>query len=633
MQLPDHPDLYVNLSAVLEAQNRLDEAAAALEAAIRFRPDYAEAYHNLGVVLKKLDRIHDAISAYRRALAIKPEYSAALNNLANILSASGDSAEAVDLLQRAVANDPRSPHALCNLGGMLHESGRTNEAIAILQQAIALDPKFAGAYLNLGHALAKAERLDEAAAALRRAIDIQPNFTEAHGSLGLTLHRLGELDAAIAAVRMSLKLNPNQPQVHSNLILLLHYHPRVGPSAILAEQKEWAKLHAPPARNAHGNDPDPARRIRLGYVSGDLCNHVMAQNLLPMFQAHDHGAFEVFLYCNNARDAATPAIEACADHWRSISHVDDAPAAELIRADRIDVLVDLSQHTGRNRLPLLAHRPAPVQIAFGAYPGGVGMEAMNYRISDPHLDPPENRAHYVEETLYLPDSFWLYSTADPEPVGEPPAERNGSVTFGCLNNFCKINDEVWKLWTTILARVPDSRLVLLGGDESQRRQARTALNSDRVDLLPRRPRRQYLREFHRFDVGLDTFPYNGHISSLDALWMGIPVVTLAGERAVSRGGLSLLKNLDLAEFAASDPEQYVQIAMNLAGDLPRLAELRRTLRQRLLDSPLTDAKRFAANIESLYRQAWRKWCDGRITPRRPSEPASSPSAPRPSSGP
>jgi protein O-GlcNAc transferase len=612
--LPNHPDLYVNLANALEAQGRDEEAVAALEAAVGARPNYAEAYHNLGVVLRKLDRTGDAIAAYRKSLAIKPDYSAAMNNLANALSESGQTAEAIEMLQRALAVDPRSAHALCNLGGMLSTLGQTEQAIALLSRAAALDPQFAGAHLNLGKALTKADRLDDAAAACRRAIEMAPEMAEAHASLGLALHRLGELDDAIAAMQTSLRLNPDRPDVHSNLILMLLYHPRYDAAAILSEQKKWNARHAraplPPRPAADGfeNPADPERRLRIGYVSGDLCNHTVAQNLLPMFQAHDKSAFEFFFYCNNRRDAVTEVIEACGDHWRSILDVEDELAADLIRADRIDVLIDLSQHTGRNRLTLFSRQLAPVQIAFGGYPGGTGLTAMNYRISDSDLDSAESQWQYVEETLYLPDSFWLYATNITEPVGELPAAGNGFITFGCLNNFCKINEDVLNVWARILSRLPDSRLVLLGGDASQRRRAEAALKTDRIEMIPRQPRKPYMLEFQKLDIGLDTFPYNGHISSLDALWMGVPVVTLVGQRAVSRGGWSLLKNLGLEELAAANEDDYVEIAVRLAGDRQRLAELRRTLRQRLLDSPLTNARRFAANIESLYRTAWRKWC-------------------------
>jgi protein O-GlcNAc transferase len=613
-ELPGHPDLNLNLSNVLDRQGRSEEAVAAVQTAIAARPDYAEAFHNLGVILRRLNRVDQAIAAYRQALAIKPDYPDALINLGNILIDRGETDEVLSLLSRAAELAPSSVLVLSNLGGFLNELKRSEEAITVLNRAIAADPSFAGAHLNLGKALAKLDRHDDAIKSFARAIALQPELSNAHESLGLSLHNLGELDAAVAAYREAMRLEPDEPRIHSDLILTMQYHKDFDSEKILAEEKRWNTLYGQFAVARHENDRAPDRRLRIGYVSGDLWNHAVGRNLLPMFQAHDHQSFEVYFYSNSReQDSITQAVRACADHWRKIIHLDDTQVAEIIRADKVDILIDLSQHTGRNRLPLFAQKPAPVQIAFGGYPGGTGLSAMDYRISDPYLDPSGSDWKYVEKTLRLPDSFWLYLPADHEPVGELPALRNGFVTFGCLNSFCKINEPVLRLWGRVLQTSPTSRLILLGGEPSQRRKVDGIMSSmdiapHRIEMIPRQFRKQYMLEYERIDVALDTFPYNGHISSLDALWMGVPVVTLVGERAVSRGGWSLLNNLGLAELAAWNEEKFVEIAVGLAGDLPRLTELRRTLRQRMLDSPLTDAKRFASNMENLYRQAWTERC-------------------------
>jgi predicted O-linked N-acetylglucosamine transferase (SPINDLY family) len=274
---------------------------------------------------------------------------------------------------------------------------------------------------------------------------------------------------------------------------------------------------------------------------------------------------------------------------------------------------------------LFARKPAPVQIAYLAYPGTTGMTAMDYRLTDPYLDPPGTHDElYSERSIRLPDTFWCFDPAAlelnlpaadlPEP-GDLPAQRNGHVTFGCLNSFCKINAGVLHLWTRVLRAVPISRLLLLAPVGSARRWAldeltRAGLNPDRVEFVAQQPRRNYLDEYRRIDIGLDTLPYNGHTTSLDSFWMGVPVVTRIGPTVMGRAGLSLLSNLHLTELAGRDDDQFVQIAIDLAHDLPRLTELRRNLRLRMMASPLTDAKRFARNIESAYRQVWRAWCAG-----------------------
>ena len=270
-----------------------------------------------------------------------------------------------------------------------------------------------------------------------------------------------------------------------------------------------------------------------------------------------------------------------------------------------------------NRLAVFARQPAPVQTTFAGYPGSTGLDTIAYRLTDPYLDPPGlNDSFYSETSIRLPDTFWCYDPLVTElAVNALPAESQGHITFGCLNNFCKVNEQVLRLWARILKTVDRSRLMVLCPEGSHRQSLldllqREEINSDRIELMAHRPRRQYLELYHRIDVGLDTFPYNGHTTSLDSFWMGVPVITLVGQTVVGRAGLSQLTNLGLKELVAQTPEQYIQIATDLAGDLPRLAELRRTLRPRMQASPLMDAPRFARNIEAAYRQMWRNWCAG-----------------------
>ena len=289
--------------------------------------------------------------------------------------------------------------------------------------------------------------------------------------------------------------------------------------------------------------------------------------------------------------------------------------AQHIRDDHIDILVDLALHMPHNRLLVLARKPAPVQLTFAGYPGTTGLAAIDYRLTDPYLDPPGlfDRC-YSEESVRLPEAFWCYDPLASQPAVNPlPALERGRVTFGCLNNFCKINAPVLRLWARILKAVDRSRLAILAADGTHRQQALNFLQAegvtpDRVAFFGPQPRPAYLQLYHRIDLGLDTFPYNGHTTSLDAFWMGVPVVTLAGPTVVGRAGLCQLRNLDLPELIGESAEQFVEIAVRLAGDLPRLSLLRATLRERMQASPLMDASRFARNIEAAYRAMWKRWC-------------------------
>ena len=368
--------------------------------------------------------------------------------------------------------------------------------------------------------------------------------------------------------------------------------------------------------------PDPERRLRIGYVSPDFRNHAVSFLLMPLLSNHDHGQVEIFCYAEVARpDDVTERLRACADVWRVTVGLTDEQMADMVRKDRIDILVDLALHTANNRLLVFARKPAPVQVTWLGYPGTTGLSTMDYRLTDPYLDPPgDNDACYSEQSIRLPDTFWCYDPqGEQPPVNELPALANGFITFGCLNNFCKVNDGVLGLWAKVLGAVPQSRLLLL----APRGQARDhvlamlrqqGIDESRVEFVDRQPRQQYLQLYHQIDLGLDLLPYNGHTTSLDAFWMGVPTITQIGKTVVGRAGWSQLCNLGLPELAARTPEEFVQIAAQLAGDLPRLQELRATLRARMRASPLMDGKRFAGHMEQAYRQMWRTWCQKEVRP-------------------
>jgi predicted O-linked N-acetylglucosamine transferase (SPINDLY family) len=333
--------------------------------------------------------------------------------------------------------------------------------------------------------------------------------------------------------------------------------------------------------------------------------------------AHDHQDFEIICYSAvTLPDAFTARMRGHADVWRDIAGLTDEQIVELVRADAIDVLVDLTMHMGpRNHLRVFARKPAPVQVCWLAYPGTTGLSAIDYRLTDPYIDPPGlDDRYYSEESIRLPDSFWCYDPLTSEPaVNALPALELGYVTFGCLNNFCKVNAPVLELWGQVLKAVDRSRLLLLAADGTHRQRTlevlgREGVAPERVSFVGKQPRPQYLAQHHQVDVALDTFPYNGHTTSLDGFWMGVPVITLVGDTVVGRAGLGQLTNLGMEELAARSPDSFVSIAVALANDLPRLSQYRATLRDQLMKSPLTDAPRFARNVEAAYRGMWERWC-------------------------
>jgi protein O-GlcNAc transferase len=332
--------------------------------------------------------------------------------------------------------------------------------------------------------------------------------------------------------------------------------------------------------------------------------------------SHDHKQFEVFCYSAVEQpDAITERLRSCADGWRETARLSDEKVAEMVLADRVDILVDLTMHMAGNRLQLFARKPAPIQVTWLAYPGTSGLSAMDYRLSDPYLDPPGMFEEcYSEQTIRLPESFWCYDPLTQDPaLNALPALTAGHITFGCLNNFCKVNAGVLTLWSRVLQAVPGSRMIILciAGESRERTLALFAQNGiadDRIEFADPLPRPKYLELYHRIDLALDTFPYNGHTTSLDALWMGVPVVTLVGQTVVGRAGLCQSMNLGMPEFIAQTPEEYVAIASRVTVDLSRLATIRAALRARMESSPLMQGPRFARNMEAAYREMWRRWC-------------------------
>jgi predicted O-linked N-acetylglucosamine transferase (SPINDLY family) len=527
--------------------------------------------------------------------------------------------EAERLYRQVLALEPRHAQAWHNLGVALAHQGRVQEAMASFQQTLALEPNFPEALFNLGNAYKDSERMDDAMAAYRQALAIRPSYGTARLNLAATLLDIGQLDQAIGILRRLVQDEGNFVMAHSGLLYALHFHPDSDAQSLLGEHRQWSDRHARPLRGQirpHDNDPSPQRRLRIGYVSADFRFHPVGRFLAPLLAHHDHGPFEIFCYGDvQHADEMTGRLRSACDVWRDIRGGSDEQVAELIRQDRIDVLVDLSLHTGGNRLLVFARKPAPVQVTYLAYCSTSGLETMDYRLTDPHCDPPGlNDANYSETSIRLPCTYWCYEPWTPTPaVNDLPAKSTGQVTFGCLNNYGKVSLAAWRTWQALLAAAPNSRLVVHAPPGTHQDQTAGALSAAGIDprrlsFVPYASTDDYFRHYHQIDIGLDPFPYGGGTTTCDAMWMGVPVVTLAGRTGVGRGGVSILSNVGVPELIANSVEQYVEIARSLAGDLARLAQLRATLRGRMRESALMDAAGFARDVEAAYRQMWRQWC-------------------------
>jgi protein O-GlcNAc transferase len=616
---PDHPAFHSNLGEVYRRLGRHQDAVNALLQSVSLKPDAPEPIFNLGLAFRALGEVDASLACLERAADLRSNSFAVQYEFASSLRAHEELIRSVGHYQCALALNPSSVETLVDLANVLHLLGRLDASIALGRRAIEMDPNFALAHNNLGSALLDKLEFDEAVACFQRALQLDPSFAHAHNNLGNAMKDGGRVDEAVASFRRAHECDPADAGIHSNLVYTFSFQPGVRPQVILEEARRWNRLHAArfaAERQPHANDRSPERRLRIGYVSPDYRDHCQAFFMTPLLAQHDHQAFEIFCYSSVAKpDAVTERLRGYADHWSDIAGLDDEAAARRIRDDQIDILVDLTMHMAHGRLLVFARKPAPLQVSWLAYPGTTGLDAIDYRITDPFLDPPElaRDARYAERSLRLADSFWCYDSLGGPAVNALPALTGGHVSFGCLNNYCKVTPEVLALFADVLAAVPRSKLFLLAPPGEPRRDAlkifeQRKIDPERLQFLGRASRGAYLSRYHQIDIGLDTLPYNGHTTSLDAFWMGVPVVTLVGDTVVGRAGLCHAMNLRLPELVATTPHAYVERAAALANDLPRLAAMRAELRNRMEKSPLMDATRFVRQVEEAYRAIWRAHC-------------------------
>lgn len=498
------------------------------------------------------------------------------------------------------------------------------------EQALELEPEQADALHLLGLMAHRLRDLEFATEYFERSVRARPGAALFLSNLGSVLVDSGRTEEAAAVFRRALALEPGSTVALANLLFVLALLPGARPEEVYAEHLAWAGTHADPLLaqvQIHRNSRDPERRLRIGYVSSDFRQHALSCFLEPALARHEREAFEVFCYQGGSVvDEVTRRLMQQAEHWHNIAELDDPRAAQLIRDDQIDILVDVSGHTKGNRLLLFARRPAPLQVSYLGYLNTTGMKAIDYRISDSYADPPglSDRVH-TEKLLRLPRTLWCYRPPpDAPPVAALPALRRGHVTFASFNHVAKLNPRVLELWAQLLHQLPGSRLLVMAvpddGAEARIRRGLAGVDPDRVSMLGRLERAGYWQQFAGVDIALDPFPYAGGATTCDTLWMGVPVVTLAGDYGFSRSGVTILANAGLSHLIAQGAGDYLRLARALAGDLDRLARLRRGLRERLRASALTDASAYARDLHGAYRNIWRDWCGRQAGGRREARP-------------
>lgn len=611
---PGRADYYSNLGSAERSLGQLDQAISSFRQALALQPGHLESQFNLGLSLLELGHFVPAAASFRSILQTKPAFLPAHEMLAQSLIGQGLLPEALVCLRESIQLNPQQDTAFCEIGNILQTQGQLAEAITAYQQAIAIAPDNAVAHNNLGNTLVKQGQLHAAMLEYQEALRCNPDLGEASINLSWTYQQHGQIEEDIACLERYLRRHPEDHRALSGMLFSMNYDPAYSPAQLYAAAQTWWQRHAPPveARFTHPLRP-PGQQLRIGFLSPDFREHPVGTFLLPLFKAIDQQ--EASLYCyaemrDHQLDGVSLQLRELASSWFCTAGLSAIEAARRIHQDQLDILIDLAGHSANNRLDIMALQAAPRQASWLGYVNTTGLPVIDYRLTDAVADPPGMEPHYSESLLRLPDAFFCYEPPALAPaIGELPALASGQITFGSLNSPAKISEEVIALWAAILLRVPNSRLILVGkpfADEfiKNRYLARFAdhgVEAQRLLPTPTLPLAEYLQLYNRIDIALDPFPHNGHTITCHTLWMGVPVITLAGNRYASRMGATVLTGIGLPELIAQTPAEYLELAADLAQDLSRLAALRRTMRDRLQHSVLCDTPRFAKNFLTAIR--------------------------------
>lgn len=613
---------FFNLGKTLHELNRLDEAEISYRKALEIKPDFAEVHYNLGVILMDLGLLDEAEACYRQALEIKPDYAEVHNNLGNILQDQRRLSEAESSYRRAVETKPNFAKASYNLGSILHELRRLDEAELSYRRALEIEPDYAEAHSNLGNTLKALGRLDEAETSYRQALKIKPDYAEAHSNLGNIFWEQDRLNETVICFRKALDINPELAETHSNLLFCLSNNEEVDAVMLFTEHCRFGEQFETALKAfwlPHSNTREPERCLQVGFVSADLRQHAVANFIEPIL-AHlsSYPQLELHAYYNHTvEDSVTERLRGYLKHWHSVVGLSEDALAEKIRADGIDILIDLSAHTANNRLLTFARKPAPLQVSWIAYPGTTGLSAMDYYFADRFFFPlGQFDDQFTEKIVRLPISVPFQPSKDAPSISILPALSNGYVTFGSFNRQSKLSSTVIALWSQLLRALPDSRLMLAGMSEDGKYDVlidgftKEGIERERLSFHPRCCMDDYLALHQQVDICLDTFPYNGGTTTFNALWMGVPTLTLAGHTVAARSGAGILGHVGLDAFVAQDTTDFVQKGLYWAGNLDSLASVRARLRESFQQSAIGQPAIVAAGVECALRMMWKRWCVG-----------------------
>jgi predicted O-linked N-acetylglucosamine transferase (SPINDLY family) len=611
-----------NRGNTLKALKRFDEALASYDKAISIKSDYADAFNNQGVLLQDLKRFEEALASYDKAISIKPDYAEAFNNRGNTFTELKQFDEALASFDKAISIKPDYAEAFNNRGNTFTELQRLDEALASFDKAISIRSDFAEAFNNRGSILHQTKRFYEALKSYEKSISIKPDFAQALHNRGFTLQNLNLFEEALGSYEAAINQNPDYFVAQSNRLYLMSYMQNLSASDRLEEARKFGSNVTRAARRkfTFWNNGTVSKKLRLGFISGDLRRHSVGLFLESVLSRLDQSKLHLIAYSNNSvEDTLTVRLKKYFRPYKSLDGLVDEEAANLIHDDEVQILIDLSGHTAFNRLPVFAYKAAPIQVSWLGYWATTGVKEIDYLIGDPYVTPLEEAQHFSEKIKRLPETYFCFTQPDIDvEVKDLPAKKNGYITFGCFNNFSKINKSVITLWSKVLLSIDRSRLFLKTeqlGDSSLIYETvglftSCGVSAERLHFEGQSNFREYLESYNKIDIALDPFPFPGGTTSAQALWMGVPVLTKKGNRFISHNGETIAHNSRQADWIADDDNDYLAKAIHFSSDIQALAKLRSGLRAQVLGSPLFDADRFARNFENAMFEIWEEYKSG-----------------------
>ncbi|MBA4368670.1 MAG: hypothetical protein C0403_13650 [Desulfobacterium sp.] len=651
---PENPYYHTNLGSVFQSDGQYDKAAACYHKAIHLKPDYAAAYFNMGNVksaenhykeaigwyqealrivpddpdgcynmansYKKLGMFDQSILWYEAAIQIRPDHAESFNNMGNAYATLNKWENAMECYQKALVIFPDYPEALYNLAHGCQFRGKIKEAVFLYQKTLAINPEYAEVYNNIGNIFKDLGMISDAVTCYRKVLSLKPDFLEAINNMGNCFLNMGQHDEAVKYYRTALAIEPDSSTACSNLLYSLNFQEGLDENQVFKEHWTWGMQQTKTVKPLELPKPvicSPDRCLRIGYVSPDFRDHSVACFIEPLIMGHDRSFFQVVCYSDaSVTDLVTERLKSRAGQWWDICGLSDIAAAERIRQDRIDILVDLAGHTANNRLGVFARKPSPIQLSYLGYPNTTGLPAIQYRITDSWADPPGMTDHlYTENLIRLSSGFLCYQPKVEISINSKvQTSSNGTLTFGSFNQRAKITPHVISVWARILSQVPHAEMILKSKayqDDKVQKQiiddfSRHGIAPERIKFLSHQASdTDHLNSYQNIDISLDPFPYNGTTTTCDALWMGVPVITLAGKTHVSRVGVSLLSSINRKELIADSEDEYIRKSIVLGKNPEQIQEYRNSLRPAMLGSSLMDRKKFCATFEKALKEIWK----------------------------